>query len=223
MTGGIDSCVCGTLLLDIRPKTPIFFVSMGFKPETEKLFEEWATKNFTGSKFKFLYPQHPQFDDFFTKGIDSRQALIGTYINLLSSSRNLLSIGLTTKSEYSLIREIGPDLFDCYPLIDLYRSEIIALGENLDVPKVLLESPSMTESKMNITYAELEWIDRENNMVNIIGAKEVPTVSRFWGLYTTRQKEIIAKIYRYSKQKKEIELAEKKMCLIRKSLPGSVS
>ena len=51
MTGGIDSCVCGSLCLNVRPSCPVFFIKMGFKPEQEVSFENWAKKNFNNAKF----------------------------------------------------------------------------------------------------------------------------------------------------------------------------
>ncbi len=223
MTGGVDSCVCAALCLDIRPSAPIYFVDMGFKPENEKLFEEWATKKFTGSSFKFFKPEHPRLDDSMTNGVDTRTAMISTYVNVLQTTKNLISVGTTTKSEYALIKDIGPDVFDCYPLVDLYRSEILAIGEHLEVPQQIMSTPSLVESRVGVSYSELEWLDRENQMVNIINAKETPSVSKFWGLYSQRQKAIIASIYGFSRQRTHLEYAEKKMCTLRKSLPGSVS
>lgn len=214
ITGGIDSSVCGALCLNVRPACPVFFVKMGFKPELENDFENWA-KKFNNAKF--IVPDHPKIN---ISNVDSKAALISTYILLLSQENDLLSVGSITKSEYSLIKEVVPDFYDCYPIIDLYRSEIVSIGRYLEMPENILGAVSLVEQKIGTTYSELEWLDRENEKVQIINSNSVPSVSKFWGLYSQRQKELIGKIYSLSRQKKYLELSEKKMCKARKTLSG---
>lgn len=217
MTGGIDSWLCSALCLSVRPSCPVYIIKMGFKKELEDSFETWS-KAF--NNVKFIEPKHPEIS---ISKIDSKNALISTYVSLLSEEYNLLSVGKSVKSEFSFIKEVGLDFYDCYPIFDLYKSEVISLGKYFSFPEELLGSTSLVEQKMGISYHELEWLDRENEKVNIINSDSVPSVSKFWGLYSQRQKEIIGKVYSLSRQRKHIDISEKKVCKLRKQMPGLFS
>lgn len=100
----------------------------------------------------------------------------------IAKNKNLLSLGCVNKSEYSLVKEAGLDIFDCYPIIDLYRSEVISLGAALNLPESILKLQSNLEKKLGITFYELEWINNQNEMSNIITSNENPLMSKYWGM-----------------------------------------
>jgi len=222
LTGGIDSTVCGALMLDIRPVCPVTFICMGFKSDAESRFEEWAKKKYGGlGSITFRRPIHPDLSSFTDS--DARDFLIGTYVGIEANAYGLLAVGAITRSEYRLVKNIDRDFYDAYPFIDLYRSEVVEIGRYLEMPSELLTSQSRYEKQIGITYAELEWADRENEGFGIINSELLPTVSRYWGMYDQRRKEIVANVYNLSRQRKHIDVSEKKMCMVRKALPGALS
>jgi len=223
ITGGIDSIVCATLCLSIDPSLPVTLIFMGFK-DKENTFYKWAKDKFGQYPGKeFLFPAHPQLDLELSEGGDIRVNLIGLYVNAIGEDKDLLAVGNVTRSEYSIIKSFQYDAYECYPLIDLYRNEIIEFGRKLDLPEELLENTSLYEKKLEITFDELEWLDRENLATNILGSPTPPTSSRFWEIYDQRRKQVVSKIYSTHERVKHKTLPEDKMCLARKYLPGILS
>jgi hypothetical protein len=222
ITGGVDSSVLGALCLSLRPPVPIKFVFMGFKPEKEILFQKWASKTFPHVSFTSITPTHPDIPEF-GSAWQLRKSLIGSYINYESNQSRSLALAATTRSEYRLVKAIGPDVFDAYPFIDLYRGEVAEIGKFLELPPELLASTSIYEESLGMTFDELEWADRENDNNGIISSNDIPTTSRYWGIYGQRQKEIIAHTYNLNKYSKHNTLQESKLCFVRKYLPGVLS
>ena len=215
MTGGIDSIVCGSLCLGIKPSCPVYFVCMGFKKDNEKIFEEWVIRNF--SNYRFIKPIHVNLD---IEG-DVSLGLLNAYITVIGNDKNLLKVGKINRSESIYIKSDVVDFYDCYPLSDLYKSEILSIFKYLELPEI--DFGSLVENDLGISYNELEWLSREDEKINIITSDNVPSSSKFWGLYTIRQKEIIGKVYSLNKKNRGFELSEKKQCHVRKALLGLVA
>ena len=226
VTGGVDSAVCGALCLTMNMSYPIIFIKMGYKPNEEDYFEDWVKVKYGlyNKNVTFVTPTHPQIQlgDLLDNNFDNREVLLGMYVNLIAKSQNALSVGNTNRTEYSLLRETN-NVFDCYPIIDLYRDEVVNIGEVLELPSSILKSESRFEKEFGISFVELQWLDRQNEISGIIFTDENPSSSKYWGLYSQRQKEIITKVYAYYRQHKHTELLEKKMCNVRKTLPGIIS
>lgn len=223
ITGGVDSFVCATLCLSIDPSLPVTLVFMGFK-EKEAAFYEWVNKNYGQYPEKeFLFPTHPKIDLKFTEDKLYNSSMIGAYLSAVGTSKNQLAVGSLSRSEYSIIKAFKYDIYDCYPLVDLYRGEITELGRKLEIPEEFLENSSSYEKELGVTFDELEWLDRENQATNILGSPTLPTASRFWGIYDQRRKQVVSKIYSIHERVKHKSLPEDKMCLTRKYLPGILS
>jgi len=223
VSGGVDSMVCAALCLSIDPSLPVTLIFMGFK-EKESAFHDWVKKNYGNYPNKqFLFPIHPKLDLELSDGEDTRVNLIGLYVNTIGADKDLLAVGNVTRSEYSIIKSFQYDVYDCYPLIDLYRGEVVELGRKLGMPEEFLENTSLYEKQLGVTFDELEWLDRENLATNILGSQTPPTSSRFWGIYDQRRKQIVSKIYSIHERAKHKSLPEDKMCLARKYLPGILS
>lgn len=227
ITGGIDSAVCGALALTINPTLSVYFVKMGFKPNEEKVFEDWVKQKYGlyNDKVVFVDPIHPKLElgEILDNSYDIRADLINVYVSSIAKNKNLLSVGCVNKSEYSLVKEVGLDAFDCYPIVDLYRSEVVSLGAILGLPEDILKLQSNLEKRLGISFYELEWVNVQNEMSNIISSNENPLMSKFWGMYSQRQKEVIMKVHSYYHERKHVEFLEKKMCNVRKALPGLLS
>ena len=187
ITGGIDSFVCAALCLYIRPPCPVHLVFMGCKKDNEDIFVDWVNKN--NLTCIIVKPDHPNIN---IEG-DVHLGLLNAYITIIAKDKNLLKVGKFNKSEFTYLLNDIIDFYDCYPLIDLYRSEVLSLYKYLGLPDI--DFSSNVENDTGITYDELEWLKRDDEETQIITSNSVPSVSKFWGSYSIRQKQIISNIY----------------------------
>ena len=223
VTDGIDSILSCILCLEVSPPLPVTLIMMGFKQENEIAFKNWLAK-YSNHSIKIISPEHPETINMgLPKNVDIRQSMLSAYIDLQLKVDNYIAIGTTTKSEYSLLKNFSQDVYDSYPLIDLYRSEIIQLAQHFDLPKSIINSVSLVESSFGFSYSELEWLDRDNQQTNIITSSVAPNSSRYWAIYTDRQKTLIEKVYTINKLNLHKNIAENKMCMVSKALPGALS
>jgi len=226
ITGGIDSCLNAALCLRSTSHIPVNLVFIGYKPEIEKAFEEYVINNYPNTRYKIIKPVHPTFSDPALENIDARASLIATYVDMYSKLYDSMTFGSITKSEYSMIKLFKSridEIYDYYPIIDLYRSEIIQLAKFINMPEVIINATSGTEASFGYTYEELEWLDRENNSINIVSASDFPNFAPHWGLFNARKKALVMKVYQLQKDGKSKIIPENEQCLIRKALPGSIS
>lgn len=219
ITGGVDSFCTATLLLNIRPPIPLYFLFSNIKSDNEKIFEDWVKKDFCYDTVKIIKPDYSLLEE----SKDNSIHLLLSYISLYMKKYDLLSVGKVNKNEYNMIKTFDLDVYNCYPIIDLYRSEVIGLSKYMGVPKVLLEDKSKFEKDFGFSYEDLEWLDRENINTGIIDSNQIPTVSKYWGIFDQRKKQLISKVYMLNKNNKHLSLPEEKKCLVRKVLPGILS
>jgi len=226
ITNGVDSVVCASLIADMRANQKICFVNLGFNQKNEEVFRAWIEKKYGVDNFVFYYLPLEGLNHLRDVGLsesEARKSLMSSWLDALAGQHQGLVVSPTTRNEYRMVKSISRDYFDVYPLIDLHRSEVIELGEFIGLPVELLKSDSKFEKDFGVTFAELEWLDRENENTGIISSPTLPTQSRYWGMYDGRRKEIISKVYSKNKNNAHIVLPEKKMCMIRSALPGVTS
>jgi len=85
-------------------------------------------------------------------------------------------------------------LADIYPLLDLYKSEIIQIGGTKD---------------LHSEHKDIEYADRQNEQNGIIISKESPLKHEDWFKYTKHQKEVIAKMHAREKSTRHKDLVSR--------------
>lgn len=226
ITGGSDSCLNAALSLRSTSYIPVYLIFMGFKPENESVFEKWVISNFSPEKYKIIKPTHPTLNDPALQNIDIRSSMISTYVDMYSKLYDCINMGAITRSEYSLVKFFKSridEIFDYYPLIDLYKSECIQLSNFISLPPNIVSSTSTMEMSFGFTYEELEWLDRENENLSIVSASNFPNMAPHWGLFDTRKKLLLTRVYQMQKDNKNKTIPDQKKCLVRKAMPGSIT
>jgi NAD+ synthase len=229
VSGGLDSCVTAACALNATNYKKTILIFMGFKPEEESVFEKWVINNFAEKAYEIVKPYKDGAINLNLPGlehIDARSSLILTYLDLYSKNNNGLTVGAVTKSEYSLVKFFRNRIdtsYDCYPIIDLYKSEVKEIAKHLSLPERVINSESLTEQSFGFTFDELEWLDRENDNLNIISALKKPNTSKYWALYNERNKKLVMEVFKLNSQNKKLSIPENKKCKIRQSLPGFIS
>lgn len=225
-TGGLDSLLSTALTLRATSHLHTTIIFMGFKPDNEKLFENWITSNFDYKYYTIVKPQHPEIKLPDIEHIDYIPSLIPTYVDLYCKNYSALAVGNVTKSEYSLVRLFKTridDIYDCYPIIDLYKSECKELAKFMGLPGPVIEGKSLMEDSFGYNYDQLEWISREDENIKIISSLSTPNAARFWGLYNDQNKKLATKVFQLNKQNKDKSIPVEEMCLVRTALPGVVN
>ncbi len=226
ITGGTDSCLNAGLCLRSTSHVPVNLIFMGYKPENENIFEKWVIDNFGPGHYNIIKPNHPKLDDPALENLDVRSSMIATYIDMYSKLYTAIDFGSITKSEYSLVKFYKSridEAFDYYPLIDLYRSEVIQLANYIKMPQKIIDDQSITTNSFGFSYEELEWIDRENNSLSIVSASDPPNLAGHYGLFDPKKKLLLLKVYQLNKENKNKVIQDNKKCLTRIALPGCVS
>ncbi len=225
-TGGLDSALTVALALTCSVDKPATVIFMGFKPELEKILENWIVKTFPTTRYKIVKPIHPEITFEGLDAIDKVSSFIPAYVDLYARANNSLAVGTITRSEYRIVRFFRSridDSFDCYPIADLYKSECKQLAKHIGLPDEIINAKSITEDSFGYTFEELEWLDREDQNLSIISSTESPNRSTFWALYNSRNKALAAKVFQLEKSTKDKQISESKLCLARKALPGILS
>jgi len=225
VTGGVDSCVTAALCATMSVKKKVVMIFMGFKEQEEEALESWLYRNIPENRFKIVKPGKVELDLPGISNIDSRSSMMLAYVDMYAKRYNALTVGNVNKSEYDLVKFLQRRIdtaYDVYPIIDLFRSEVIELGELLGLPGVILKSKSVTEDSFGYTYDELEWLVREDENLGIVSSIKEPSGSKYWALYNVRNKKMVAEVYRMNKMNETKKVPEEKMCKIRKSMPGLV-
>lgn len=226
VTGGNDSVLNAALLLRATSHIPVNLIFMGFKPENESLFENWVKNTINPNHYNIIKPTHPTLNDPDLANVDIRSSIISTYVDMYSKVHGSITFGAITKSEYSLVKFFKSridEIYDYYPIIDLYKSECAQLSSYIDLPRQIIASQSITETSFGFTYEELEWLDRENDNLSIVSASDLPNMAPHWGLFNDRKKLLLTRVYQIQKENKNKIIPETKKCLVRKALPGSIS
>ncbi len=226
ITGGVDSCVAAALCLNASNNKPTTLIFMGFKVKQEAIFEKWVETNFAANRYKIIKPSPVKIEDPQLQHINSAISLIPTYIDLYSKLHNTLTVGAITRSEYNMVklfRNRIDTLFDSYPIIDLYKSEIKELAGYMNLSQEIIEVPSITEDSFGHSYSELEWLDRENENLNLISSLKKPTSARHWALLNDENKRLALKVYRLNKENEHLKISNEYKCFVRKALPGWIS
>lgn len=226
VSGGIDSCVNAAICSGLKHNLIIVFA--GFKSE-EDVFEDWVDNNIPSYKYTIIKPSHPEFDEYNLPGLDNidiKPSMMLSYIDLYSRKYNALTVGSITKSENDMVKFYKNRIdtsYDCYPIIDLFRSEIKELGKYLKLPEEIINSKSLTEESFGYTYDELEWLAREDENLSIVSGVNDPSGnSKHWALYNIRNKAMFNDVFRMNKMSKNKSISKDKMCSIRKGMPGLV-
>jgi hypothetical protein len=110
---------------------------------------------------------------------------------------NGLILGGVDRTHGHLIRRYHKykDNADIFPLLDLYASEIEPLLTHYSC-HVMYEGNSILE----LSLADIEWADKENELLKIIENDVSPQQTETWYKYTLPQKRIIARIHQIEKQ-----------------------
>ena len=225
-TGGLDSLLSTALCLRATTSLNTTIIFMGFKPDNEVLFENWIKGNFNPAYYTIVRPQHPDLKLPGIDYIDHIPSLMPAYVDLYCKNNTALAIGSVTKSEYSLVKLFKTridDMYDCYPLIDLYKSECKELAAYMKLPDSIFNAKSLMEDSFGYNYDQLEWLCREDENIKIISSLSTPNGARFWGLYNEQSKKLANKVYQLNKQNKDKAIPVGEMCLVRTALPGVIN
>lgn len=161
------------------------------------------------------------------------------YGSLIISSGNRSEDNITR-----YFQKFGDGCVDIAPIADLFKSEVRELfawlatstvdykmaksaQDILDAkPTADLWGPDAgqeDEKELGITYDEIEWADREDmrtqefhNATGIIKRDADPTKNKEWYRYTSRQKEVIAKLHQIEKISRHKVNPNLPMCELRK-------
>lgn len=104
------------------------------------------------------------------------------------------------RSKYRLIRDY-PKYFnpDVAPLADLFRSEIAQLLRYFDSDESLKDLIKFTNIKMQASWQDLEWADREDARTKIIISTADPATNHNWSIYSIEQKRLLARMNQLEK------------------------
>ena len=225
-TGGLDSLLTAALCLRSTSSLHTTIIFMGFKPENENVFEKWVVANFNSDYYTIVRPTHPELKLPGIEHVNHTPSMMPVYVDLYCKNNNELAVGSITKSEYTLVKLFKTridDMYDCYPIIDLYKSECKELAKLMQLPNQIINSQSLTENSFGFNYDQLEWISREDENMRIISSLSTPNSAKFWALYNEQNKKLANKVFQLNKQNKEKIIPEQEMCLVRKALPGVIN
>jgi len=228
VTGGIDSCVTAALCCKLNISKKVIMIFMGFKEKEEAIFENWIINNIqSNTKYQIIKPEHVDLKLPGLDNVDSKSSLSLTYLDLYARRYNALTVGNINKSEYDLVKLFKRRIdtsYDIYPIIDLFRSEVVELGNHLKLPEEILQSKSITEESFGYSFDELEWLVRENQNLGIVSAIKDPEASRskYWALYNSRNKAMINEVYKMNKMNSTKNIPNDRKCQMRTSMPGLV-
>jgi NAD+ synthase len=174
-----------------------------------------------------------------TKGT-LKSCLRAPVLSYMANAHRGLVVGTGNRSEDNLIRyynKFGDGCADISPIGDLFKSEVYNLfahvtinnGANSLMPESAMwiynakptadlwgkHEKQTDEEELGITYDEIEWADRENTKNDIIVDNADPVRHREWARYTTRQREVIAKIHQMEKMSRHKHNPNLPICKLR--------
>lgn len=176
-----------------------------------------------------------KYDNAITSVLD---ACIKTPIlSCMADTYNGLIVGTKNRCELKLIRnynKYGEGAVDLLPIGDMFKSETYELFKYMVTDnnntalnssyKILNTYSAIIPGKLQcdqlqLTYNEVEWADRQNILNNIVVKEEDPVRHKDWQRYTSRQREIIAKIHQIEKRTRHKYNQSIPICTLR-NIPG---
>lgn len=154
-------------------------------------------------------------------------------------------VGTLNRSKINLIRSFqkyGCGCADINPIADLFKSEVcelfaymtdlkiieennksiyVTLNGELSTSAIIANETPVAEKELDISYNEIEWADRQNEITKlqydkpIITNESDPVKHIAWLGYTGRQREVIAKIHQMEKISKHKYNSHLPICSIR--------
>jgi len=181
ISGGIDSAVTSTLAA--RTGLPLICIEMPIKQNKNQVERglrhiQWLKKKFTNVKSTELELTSifNQFSTILTSKKKSEIALVNmkarlrmTALYYFAQTNNSLVLGTGNKVEdfgIGFFTKYGDGGVDISPIADLLKSEVYALGKELNVNNDILIAPptdglwehnKTDEDQIGATYSELEW------------------------------------------------------------------
>jgi NAD+ synthase len=169
-----------------------------------------------------------------------RSCLRAPALSFFALATNGIIIGTGNRSEDNLIRyfqKFGDGCVDICPIADLFKQEVYELFAHMTdltnkaasdiyyaTPTADLngaESGQTDEAELGLSYDEIEWADRQNMRTNIVTDYSDPVKNAAWQAYTSRQRQVIAKMHALEKISRHKYNANLPVCKVRE-IPGLV-
>ena len=177
-----------------------------------------------------------------------RSCLRAPVLSYIATATHGLIVGTGNRSEDRITRyfqKFGDGCVDICPISDLFKSEVYVLFKALTsnneknkmgpASKAIYEAgPSADlwgpdagqtdEGELGITYNEIEWADREDTCSSIMPRNGIifndkdPQSNYRWNSYSTRQKEIIEKLWKIEKISRHKYNPILPICIIRNQI-----
>ena len=207
VSGGIDSAVTSTLCAKTGKKTIVLNLPIYQAKHQISLADQhiaWLKKNFNSVKgikvdltravdaLAEIFPQEIQ-EGLVIANTHSRMRMVAHYA--FATHHRMLVVGTGNKVEdfgVGFFTKYGDGGVDISPIADLSKSEVYAIGKELDIHDAILKAPPTDglwvdnrtdESQIGASYPELEW------------ALQIEANPRDEDQLDVRQKEVLA-IYR---------------------------
>ena len=190
VSGGIDSAVTSTLCA--KTGSPVILLNMPIHQATEQISLsekhiqrlEKTFNNVKGLKVE-LTPAFEALKKTLPSDIQDELTMANTRARLrmltlyaVASNNKMLVTGTGNKVEdfgVGFFTKYGDGGVDISPIADLMKSDVYALGKELDIHKEILNAPPTDglwndsrsdESQIGATYAELEWAMKFDGRAN---------------------------------------------------------
>jgi NAD+ synthase len=200
VSGGIDSAVVSTLCAETQ--LPTVVVSMPIRQNTDELLRaeqhmNWLTNYYSNvTAFTFdLTRTFEQFEQDIEHNLSSKFANPLAFANSRSRLRMITlyqiaqSLGGLVVGTGNKVEDFGVGFFtkwgdggvDISPIGDLYKSQVYALAQELDIiPEIINAAPTdglwgdsrTDEDQLGTSYDELEWAMQRQNTPNITERQE---------------------------------------------------
>jgi NAD+ synthase len=229
VSGGIDSAVTSTLCAKTGKEVILLTMPIYQAKDQLSLAEKhiaWLEQNYQRVKginidltlpFQALEKSvFANFQDGLTMA-NTRARLRMLTLYAIASHHKMIVVGTGNKVEdfgVGFYTKYGDGGVDISPMADLMKSEVYAIGKQLNIIQAILDTPPTDglwddnrtdESQIGASYAELEW------------AMEFESESKDEKQLNARQKEVLA-IYRESHQANSHKMDPIPVCNIPKSL-----
>ena len=211
ISGGIDSAVTSTLAA--RTGLPLICVEMPIKQNKNQVERglkhiQWLKKKFRNVKSTELELTSifNQFSTILTSKKKSEIALVNmkarlrmTALYYFAQTNNSLVLGTGNKVEdfgIGFFTKYGDGGVDISPIADLLKSEVYALGKELNVNNDILIAPptdglwednKTDEDQIGATYSELEWAMKFKGDKNTLLEREKETLAIYTRLNQINQ------------------------------------